>query len=130
MSESPYRPEFVDALKLLAQAFDDVVNAKCGRPVLVGGAAVEFHTGGALVSGDFDVVTVAQEKLEEALLCRGFERPSGPGVLLRGLRHPTATSGLGGGLDSDYLNSRILQETLGAHGLQFLIEQVNGGDHS
>ena len=30
------------------------------RPILVGGAAVEFYTGGAVVSGDFDIVTPAE----------------------------------------------------------------------
>jgi hypothetical protein len=54
-----YRPEIVEALNLLAAAFNDVVAAGYARPVLVGGAAVEFYTGGAVVSGDFDVVTAA-----------------------------------------------------------------------
>ncbi|HEY6334416.1 MAG TPA: hypothetical protein VI113_00900 [Alphaproteobacteria bacterium] len=84
---STYRPEFLDALTLLAEAFDDVVAAGCGRPVLVGGAVVEFYTGGAVVSGDFDVVTPARHELEQALLRRGFERPSGPQMLMRGLLH-------------------------------------------
>jgi hypothetical protein len=52
-----YRPEFVAALALLAEAFEEVVVAGFERPVLVGGAAVEFYTGGAVASGDFDVVT-------------------------------------------------------------------------
>ena len=63
-------------------------------PVLVGGAAVEFYTGGALVSGDFDVVTGAQVELEQALLRRGFERPTGPGQMLRGLRQPALGIGV------------------------------------
>jgi len=46
-----YRPEFLNALRLLGEAFDDVVKAGHGRPVLVGGAAVEFYSGGALVEG-------------------------------------------------------------------------------
>lgn len=82
-----YRPEFVAALTLLAEAFDEVVAAGFERPVLVGGAAVEFYTGGAVASGDFDVVTAAQSELESALIRKGFVRPSGPGVLMRGLHH-------------------------------------------
>ncbi|HEV2545924.1 MAG TPA: hypothetical protein VGU20_01165 [Stellaceae bacterium] len=99
---SAYRPEFVDALKLLAGAFDEVVQAGFSRPVLVGGAAVEFYTGGAVVSGDFDVVTpAAQDELESALLRRGFVRPEGVGVLKRGLHHPTL--GMGVEVVSGYL---------------------------
>jgi hypothetical protein len=63
-----YRPEYLEALRLLADAFGDVVGAGFMRPVLVGGAAVEFYTGSAVVSGDFDVVTDAQRELEQALL--------------------------------------------------------------
>ncbi len=55
-----YRREFVEALVLLADAFERVVASGHARPVLVGGAAVEFYTGGAVVSGDFDVVPDAQ----------------------------------------------------------------------
>lgn len=83
-----YRSEFVAALALLAEAFDDVVAAGYERPIIVGGAAVEFYTGGAVASGDFDVLTAGQKELEAALLHRGFVRPSGPGVLTRGLYHP------------------------------------------
>lgn len=92
---STYRPEFVAALSLLADAFDEVVAAGCERPIIVGGAAVEFYTGGAVTSGDFDVLTAAQAELETALLRRGFVRPRGPGTLLRGLLHP----GLGIGFE-------------------------------
>jgi hypothetical protein len=92
---SVYRPEFLGALALLAEAFDEVVQAGYDRPVLVGGAAVEFYTAGEVVSGDFDVVTSAQEDLERALIGRGFVRPSGIGALLRGVHHP----GLGIGVE-------------------------------
>ena len=89
-----YRPEFLEALKLLAAAFEEVVSGGYKRPVLVGGAAVEFYTGGAVVTGDFDVVTDAQQELEQALLRQGFERPAGPGVLLRGVIHPRLKIGV------------------------------------
>lgn len=88
-TKSAYRPEYLEALQLLAEAFDEVVRAGYSRPILVGGAAVEFYTGGAVTSGDFDVVTpVAKEELERTLIARGFERPSARGSLLRGLHHP------------------------------------------
>jgi hypothetical protein len=85
---STYRPEFVAALSLLAEAFDEVVAAGYDRPIIVGGAAVEFYTGGAVASGDFDVLTAAQVELEAALQRKGFRRPNSPGMLTRGLYHP------------------------------------------
>ena len=85
---SVYRPEYLAALEILAAVFDEVVQAGYERPILVGGAAVEFYTGGAVTSGDFDILTPGLTELEAALQRRGFVRPSGPGVLLRGLHHP------------------------------------------
>jgi hypothetical protein len=82
---STYRPEFVGALELMAEAFDEVVAAGFERPIIVGGAAVEFYTGGAVVS---------QRELEAALLRRGFERPAGPGTLLRGVHHSSLGIGV------------------------------------
>jgi hypothetical protein len=78
-----YRPEFVQALQLLAEAFEALVAKGCDRPVLVGGAAVEFYTGGAVVSGDFDVVTAVQSALEGELIRLGFVKENRPGRLLR-----------------------------------------------
>ncbi|HXQ52295.1 MAG TPA: hypothetical protein VN754_07540 [Candidatus Binataceae bacterium] len=89
-----YRTEFVEALKLLAGAFAEIMRAGHKRPVIVGGAAVEFYTGGSIVSGDFDVVTDATRELEEALIARGFRRPSGAGALLRGVFHPSLGIGV------------------------------------
>jgi hypothetical protein len=89
-----YRREFVEALVLLADAFERVVASGHARPVLVGGAAVEFYTGGAVVSGDFDVVTDAQGALESALIDLGFKREDRPQHLLRGLYHPDLEIGV------------------------------------
>src|SRR6266704_3070912 len=89
-----FRKEFVDALTLLAVAFDRVVEQGYERPILVGGGAVEFYTGGAVVSGDFDVVTDAQVVFEAALVDLGFRREDRPGHLLRGLYHPTLDVGV------------------------------------
>lgn len=83
-----FRKEFVDALTLLAAAFDRVVEQGHERPVLVGGGAVEFYTGGAVLSGDLDVVTDAQQVFEAALVDLGFRREDRPNHLLRGLYHP------------------------------------------
>jgi len=68
---SQFRPEFVTALEILGRAFELVVAGGHPRPVLVGGAAVEFYTGGAITSGDFDVVTAADLALEKALVVQG-----------------------------------------------------------
>jgi hypothetical protein len=38
---SEFRKEFIQALELLARAFERVVQAGYPRPILVGGAAVE-----------------------------------------------------------------------------------------
>jgi len=57
-------------------------------PVLVGGAAVEIYSMGAINTGDFDIVTPWQAELEEELQRLGFIRPSGRGRATRGLVHP------------------------------------------
>ena len=58
------------------------------RPVLVGGAAVEFYSTSALATGDFDICTPCQSEFEEELRKFGFVRPSGAGALLKGWVHP------------------------------------------
>jgi hypothetical protein len=68
----PFRPEFREALWLLARAIADMTARGLEPPVLVGGAAVEFYTGGAVTSGDFDLVTPHRSALEEALRPHGF----------------------------------------------------------
>ncbi|WP_146030426.1 MULTISPECIES: hypothetical protein [Thalassospira] len=57
------------------------------RPVIVGGAAVELYTQGAIVSGDIDVVTPWQESFEKALEQVGFARSVGFGAFARGFQH-------------------------------------------
>lgn len=77
------------------------------RPVLVGGGAVEFYSGGIVMTGDIDVTSPVQPELEEELQRLGFIRPSGPGRSLRGWIHPNlglgfevvGNSPLGGGID-------------------------------
>lgn len=91
---SEFRKEFIQALELLARAFERVAQAGYARPILVGGAAVEFYTGGAVVSGDFDIVAPAEAALESALLAEGFLREDRPGWLLRGFYHPELAMGV------------------------------------
>lgn len=83
-----FRPEFLAGLEILAEAGEEMVRRGFARPVLVGGAAVEYYTGSAIVSGDFDVVCGAQQQLEEILVGLGFERSRSIGEPIRGLYHP------------------------------------------
>ena len=86
--KSPYRPEFVAALKLLAQVSDVMEKRGLSRPILVGGAAAEFWSTSALTTGDFDLCTPWQDELETELLKFGFVKPQGVGQLLKGWVHP------------------------------------------
>lgn len=85
---SPYRPEFEAALRLFARASEAMHRRGLQRPVLVGGAAVEFYTGSGITTGDFDLATGRQDAFEEELQRVGFVRPSGLGVMTRGWVHP------------------------------------------
>lgn len=85
---SPWRPEFVAALRLLARASEAMAARGLSRPILVGGGAVEFYTGSALMTGDIDVTTILQSEFEDELQQLGFVRPSGAGASLRGWVHP------------------------------------------
>lgn len=49
-----FRPEFREALGLLGKAVENMRRRGLTSPILVGGAAVEFYTGGAVTTGDFD----------------------------------------------------------------------------
>lgn len=85
---SPYRPEFEAALRLFAQISEAMVAQGLSRPVLVGGAAVEYYSGSAISTGDFDLCTPAQPELEAIMQKHGFVRPSGAMKSLRGWIHP------------------------------------------
>ena len=86
--DSPWRPEFLDALRMLARVSEALARRGLPRPVLVGGGAVEFYTGSAVMTGDIDVTSPVQPELEEELRKLGFIRPSGPGKSTRGWIHP------------------------------------------
>lgn len=85
---SPYRPEFEAAMRLLARISRTMDDAGYRPPVLVGGAAVEIYTRGAVTTGDFDLSCGRQDILEAEMVRQGFVRPSGPGVATRGWIHP------------------------------------------
>jgi hypothetical protein len=84
----PLRPEFLEALDLFAKATDRMAGKGMSAPVLVGGAAVELYTGGAVVSGDFDFVSEWQAEFFAELMALGFERPTQAGWLQSSLLHP------------------------------------------
>lgn len=85
---SLYRPEFEAALTLFARISEAMAARGLSRPVLVGGAAVEFYSGGAISTGDFDMCSTIQPELEEEMQRHGFVRPSGKGMATRGWVHP------------------------------------------
>lgn len=100
-TQSAYRPAFEQALRLFARASEAMRARGFLAPVLVGGAAVEAYSNSAIVTGDFDVVTIRQDAFEEELQRLGFIRPSGAGQALRGWVHPDL--GLGFEVVSDSL---------------------------
>jgi hypothetical protein len=103
----PWRPEFIEALRLLANLSDAMDARGLPRPVLVGGGAAEFYSGSAMMTGDLDVTSPVQGELEEELRHAGFVRPSGAGQSLRGWIHPdiglgfevVGSSPMGGGIE-------------------------------
>jgi len=115
-----HRQEFIEAFELLGAAFDRVVEQGFKRPVLVGGGAVEYYTGGAVVSGDFDVVSAADETLTRELVALGFRKEDRKGHLLRGLYHPGLEIGVevvsGELFDGKSDESRVLEVALGKGG--------------
>ena len=82
------RPQFEAALRLLARISVEMDAAGHRPPILVGGAAVEVYTGGAVTTGDFDLACGRQDVLEAAMQRHGFVRPSGLGAATRGWVHP------------------------------------------
>lgn len=91
---SPYRLPFLAGLRLLGEAMRRLRERGAYQPTLVGGAAVELYTAGAVATGDFDLVTVAQAEFETVLAELGFERPGGRGRSLRGFIHSTLPMGV------------------------------------
>lgn len=92
--QKTYRSEFVAALELLAQACGLMRAAGAPLPILVGGAVVEFDTGGAIVSGDFDFAGGDDAGFRAAMLAVGFVQEDRRGRLLRGYYHPDLLIGV------------------------------------
>lgn len=90
---SPWRPEFLAALRLLATISEALAARGLPRPILVGGGAVEFYTGSAVMTGDIDLCSPAQADLEIEMQRHGFIKPKGPGKLTRGWIHPDLALG-------------------------------------
>lgn len=89
-----YRPEYWEALSLVAQASSAAVKDGGKPPILVGGAAVEFFTGGAIASGDFDLWTTSDDLIRKNLLAVGFKDEDRRGHLARGFYHPDLDMGV------------------------------------
>ena len=94
LGPSPWRPELIDALRLLAQLSEALHQRGLPRPVLVGGAAVEFYTGSAIMTGDIDLASPVQPELEEELRRLGFTKPEGLGHTPSGWVHPDLQLGI------------------------------------
>jgi len=114
-----WRPQFEAALAKLAQISSALDERGIRPPILVGGAAVELYTQGAVNTGDFDLVTSRQEEFEDTLVEHGFVRPSGPGTALRGWIHPDLMLGF------EVVGSRLLDGL----GNRDLVRIVDVGDH-
>ncbi len=84
---TPHRPELLRALALLAQLNEAMHARGLPRPILVGGAAVEYFSGSAVMTGDIDLTSPVQEELERELVALGFVKPAGVGHTL-GWLHP------------------------------------------
>jgi hypothetical protein len=78
-----FRPEFAEALKLLARAFTIYAERTTDAAVLVGGAAVEYYTGSRITTGDFDVIAGNDEAFADAVEAVGFRREDRAGRLMR-----------------------------------------------
>lgn len=84
----PHRPELLRALELLARLSEAMHRRGLPRPILVGGAAVEYFSGSAMMTGDVDLTSPVQLELEEELVRLGFMKPEGLGHTPLGWIHP------------------------------------------
>jgi hypothetical protein len=91
---SPWRPELVAGLRLLARLSEAMHRRGLPRPILVGGAAVEYYSGSAVMTGDIDLASPVQQELEQELRLLGFVRPGGLGHTPLGWVHPDTSLGV------------------------------------
>lgn len=90
---APWRPELVAALTLLARVSEALHRRGLPRPILVGGAAAEYYSGSALMTGDVDITSPVQAEVEEELARFGFTKPEGLGHTPLGWVHPQLALG-------------------------------------
>ncbi|KQM38067.1 hypothetical protein ASE59_12315 [Sphingomonas sp. Leaf10] len=88
-----WRAPFEAALRMFAAVSETLRATGQPRPILVGGAAVEYWSGSAVSTGDFDLCSPVQDELEAILQNHGFVRPSAAGVSTRGWMHPDLALG-------------------------------------
>jgi hypothetical protein len=81
-------PDYFQMLMLLGRALHALRIEHNQQAVLVGGAAVEFYTGGGYSTGDFDVHFSDVRLFSEVLTQFGFLREKGPSRLLNSWYHP------------------------------------------
>jgi len=115
-----WRPQFKAALQTLAKVSSEMDELDLRPPVLVGGAAVELYTQGAVNTGDFDLVCGRQSALEAIMVRHGFVRPNGPGVLTRGWIHPDLKLGF------EVVGSRLLDGNADTSLLQIIEVDLHG----
>ncbi|MBK8209325.1 MAG: hypothetical protein IPK78_04525 [Rhodospirillales bacterium] len=82
-----FRQEYVEALRLIAAVFDDYEARTGVRPILVGGAVVEYYTAGDIISGDFDIIAGDQQVFADTMKAHDFRQEDRPGHLRRGFYH-------------------------------------------
>ena len=92
--EATKRPALRRALEKLARAVLDLVREGLPAPVVVGGAAVSLATGGAVATGDIDLVYSNDRALARALSAAGFKPEDRVGHLTRGFYDPETAIGV------------------------------------
>lgn len=81
-------PDYTQMLVLLGRALHVLRTEYDQQAVLVGGAAVELHTGGRYATGDFDIHFPDAKLFSEVLDRYGFLKEKGVGRLLNRWYHP------------------------------------------
>jgi len=107
-----YRLEFITALELVGRAFNEVVDKGHPRPITVGGAAVEYYTGGAVVS------------VEDLIADRMGQFASTPEGVKAMLDQATKLYEFAQHIDEANLDTRIRTETLGSFDLKYLLART------
>ena len=77
---APWRPELVAGLRLLARISEALHRRGLPRPILVGGAAVEYYTASALMTGDIEIEAQQALLAEEQACAPVLGTPSSSGT--------------------------------------------------